>query len=378
MTGAARDRAAVKTHDIGLTMRRDATGAPGFEVFVGGGQGRTPMIAETIRPFLPIRHLLSYLEAILRVYNQLGRRDNIYKARIKILVGETGMELFRDMVEEEWERIREGALLLPDHEIERIRAHFAPPPYERLEDASDAHPEDPDFVLWARRCVVAHKVPGYAIVNISLKPVGGVPGDVTAGQMEALALLADQYSFGEIRVAHEQNLVFAHVRQADLPALWRALGDHDLATPNVGLVSDIIACPSLDYCNLANARSIPVARGISDRFADMRRQHDIGELTVNVSGCINACGHHHVANIGILGVDKKGREFYQVTLGGRADEDAAIGGIIGPAFAEDEIVDAVESVIAVYLDHRADGEDFVETYARIGDTPFREKLYATD
>ncbi len=380
VTGAPHDRAAVRVHDIGIQMRLNGAGEPGFEILVGGGQGRTPMIAKTIREFLPKQHLLSYLEAIMRVYNQLGRRDNLFKARIKILVHEVGAEKFTEMVEEEWQHLKHGPLELPRGEIERIEAYFAPPPYETLPAETPAFEvkrlEDPGFARWVRTNVAPHKVPGYAIANISLKPEGGVPGDATAEQMEAVADLAERYSFDEIRVTHEQNLVLAHVKQADLYELWRGLGSHDLATPNLGLVSDIIACPGLDYCNLANARSIPVAQRISRRFAELERQHDIGELKIKISGCINACGHHHVGHIGILGVDKKGEEFYQITLGGNADENAAVGKIIGPAFSYDDVVDAVETIVDTYLGVRANGEKFTETYARVGPQPFKEKLYA--
>ncbi len=380
VTGAPHDRAAVRVHDIGIQMRLNGAGEPGFEILVGGGQGRTPMIAKTIREFLPKQHLLSYLEAIMRVYNQLGRRDNLFKARIKILVHEVGAEKFTEMVEEEWQHLKDGPLELPRGEIERIEAYFAPPPYETLPAETPAFEvkrlEDPNFARWVRTNVAPHKVPGYAIANISLKPEGGVPGDATAEQMEAVADLAERYSFDEIRVTHEQNLVLAHVKQADLYELWRGLGSHDLATPNLGLVSDIIACPGLDYCNLANARSIPVAQRISRRFAELERQHDIGELKVKISGCINACGHHHVGHIGILGVDKKGEEFYQITLGGNADENAAVGKIIGPAFSYADVVDAVETIVDTYLGVRINGEKFTETYARVGPQPFKEKLYA--
>ena len=380
VTGAPHDRAAVRVHDIGIQMRLNGAGEPGFEILVGGGQGRTPMIAKTIREFLPKQHLLSYLEAIMRVYNQLGRRDNLFKARIKILVHEVGAEKFTEMVEEEWQFLKDGPLELPRGEIERIEDYFAPPPYETLPAETPAFEvkrlEDPGFARWARTNVAPHKVPGYAIANISLKPEGGVPGDATAEQMEAVADLAERYSFDEIRVTHEQNLVLAHVKQADLYELWRGLESHDLATPNLGLVSDIIACPGLDYCNLANARSIPVAQRISSRFAELERQHDIGELKVKISGCINACGHHHVGHIGILGVDKKGEEFYQITLGGNADENAAVGKIIGPAFSYDDVVDAVETIVDTYLGVRINGEKFTETYARVGPQPFKDKLYA--
>ena len=380
VTGAARDRAAVKVHDIGLHMRRNEAGEPGFEVIVGGGQGRTPIVGPTIREFLPKRHLLSYMEAILRVYNLLGRRDNLYKARIKILVHQLGAEKFAEMVEEEWRHIKDSELTLPQEEIDRIEAYFAPPPYERSEatcrDFEVRRFEDGDFARWARSNLAGHKVPGYTIVNISLKPVGGVPGDATAEQMEAVADLAERYSFGEIRVTHEQNLVLADVKLADAYGLWQALKAADLAEPNIGLVSDIIACPGLDYCNLATARSIPVAQRISERFADLKRQHDIGPLKIKISGCINACGHHHVGHIGILGVDKRGEEFYQITLGGSADENAALGAIVGRAFSYDDVVDAVETIVETYLEVRQDGEDFLDTYARLGLAPFKETLYA--
>ncbi len=380
VTGTARDRAAVRVHDIGLHMRRNAAGEAGFEVIVGGGLGRTPMIGKTIREFLPKRHLMSYLEAILRVYNQLGRRDNMFKARIKILVHGLGAEAFTEMVEEEWVELKDGAVELPPGEIERIQAYFAPPPYETLpadnREFEVRRFEDRDFARWVRSNVVAHKVPGYAIANISLKPEGGVPGDISAEQMEAVADLAERYGFGEIRASHQQNLLLPDVKLADLHALWQGLQLHELATPNLGLVSDIIACPGLDYCNLANARSIPVAQRISERFADLQRQHDIGELTIKISGCINACGHHHVGHIGILGLDKKGQEFYQVTLGGNPDENAALGKLVGPAFSYDQVVDAVETIVDTYLDVRQNGEAFDETFARVGLTPFKEKLYA--
>ncbi len=381
VTGSPTDRAAIKVHDIGIAMRRNGEGEPGFEIFVGGGLGRTPILGRQVRAFLPRHDLLSYLEAILRVYNQLGRRDNKYKARIKILVQETGIEEFSRMVEEEWRHLRDGCLAVPDDEIARFRQFFAPPDYDTLPPRSPHHEDAvsryPEYASWVATNTAPHKVPGYVIANVSLKPIGGVPGDATAAQMDAVAELADAFSFGEIRIAHEQNIVLAHVRLDDLYELWRALAEHGLATPNFGLVSDIISCPGLDFCTLANARSIPVAQRIGERFADLERQHDIGGLSVNSSGCINACGHHHVGNIGILGVDKKGIEAYQITLGGRADENAAIGRIIGPAFSEDEIVDAVEAVVETYLAERGDGERFVDTYERVGAAPFKERLYGT-
>ena len=381
VTGAPHDRAAIKTHDIGIGLVRNNDGETGFDIFVGGGQGRTPLVAKRIRGFLPKQHLLSYLEAILRVYNMLGQRNNIYKARIKILVNTVGIDAFTDMVEAEWQALKDSALDLPEAEVARIKAYFAPPAYEHLADNDPVFIEkrlaDRAFARWLSTSMHPHKVPGYAIVTISLKPDGGIPGDASAEQMEAVADLADRYSFGELRVAHEQNLVLADVRQRDLYAMWQELRRHGLATPNVGLIGDIIACPGLDYCNLANARSIPIAQQISRRFADLDRQHDIGRITLNISGCINACGHHHVGNIGILGVDKKGTEFYQVTLGGSADENTAVGDIIGPAFDEHHIVDAVETIVGTYLEIRKNSESFIDTYRRVGLAPFKETLYAT-
>ena len=381
VTGAEEDRAAVRVHDIGLVMRRNATGECGFEVIVGGGQGRTPMIGKTIRDFIEERHLLSYLEAILRVYNMQGRRDNKYKARIKILVHELGAERFAELVEAEWAQIKDGVLDLPSTEIERINAYFAPPRYQALDgvDATYAarRGDDPVFAVWARNNVTDHKVPGYAIATISLKPEGGVPGDATAEQMDAVADLAEAYGFGEIRVSHEQNLVLAHVRQSDLYELWRTLDAYGLGTPNAGLIGDIIACPGLDYCALANARSIPIAQSISRRFADLRRQHDIGELKLKISGCINACGHHHVGHIGILGVEKRGEEFYQITLGGDASESAALGDIVGPAVPASRVADAIETIVDTYLVIRDQDERFIDSYRRVGLEPFKEALYAT-
>ena len=381
ITGAPNDRAAVKVHDIGLRMVRDDDGEAGFEVAVGGGQGRTPMIGRVIRAFLPAPSLLTYLEAILRVYNQLGRRDNLYKARIKILVHRTGVEAFARMVEDEFAALsREAPQALSAGELARVRAFFRPPPYRALEDRpaalTAALEEDGDFARWRDASVSAHKRPGYAIVTVSLKPVGGVPGDATAERMEAIAALADRFGFGEIRVSHEQNLVLPDVAQRDLPALWRGLDAAGLATPNAGLVTDIIACPGLDYCNLANARSIPVAQEIAERFADLDRQRDIGELKLKISGCINACGHHHVGHIGILGVDKKGVEHYQITLGGDATRTASLGAVIGPAFPAETVADAIEIVVDTYLGVRRPGERFLDTYRRVGPGPFKETLYA--
>ncbi len=379
VTGAASDRAAVRVHDIGLRMLRGADGTPGFEVLVGGGMGRTPMLAETIRGYLPQRDLLSYLEAILRVYNVEGRRDNLYKARIKILVSALGIERFRELVEDEWKRIRDSALRLDDAEIERVRALFAPQPYRTLPAYAPAFEarrvEDAAFARWAAANLFPHKVPGYAAVTLSLKPVGGIPGDMTAAQMEAVADLADAYSFGELRVTHRQNLVLADVPRERLYDLWRALDALELATPNVARATDIIACPGLDFCNLATARSIPVAQRLSDRLAELDGRHDLGPLNINISGCINSCGHHHVGHIGILGLEKAGVESYQVTLGGSSADDAAIGTIVGRGFTTDEIVDAIDTIVVTYLERRETGEPFNDTLRRIGMVPFRAALY---
>ncbi len=382
VTGSPHDRAAIKVHDIGLIIVRNDKGEVGFEVYVGGGQGRTPMVGPKIRDFLPKNELLAYLEAILRVYNELGRRDNLYKARIKILVHQTGAEKFAQMVEDEFAKIdKAGELNLPNDEIDRITAYFSEPAYKELPTVSsdfDAKKaSDPAFAAWVANNVAEHKRPGYAIVNISLKPIGGIPGDASADQMDAIADLMQKYSMDEIRVTHEQNLTLPYVEQGDLYALWQALKENGLATANISQITDIIACPGLDYCNLANARSIPLAQEISERFGEGERADAIGELKIKISGCINACGHHHVGHIGILGVDKKGTEFYQITLGGSADENASLGDIVGPAFTEDKVIDAIETIVDTYLDKKEDGEKFLETYRRIGLAPFKETLYAT-
>ncbi len=382
VTGAPHDRAATQVHDIGLTAKRDADGRLGFAVTVGGGLGRTPMIGHKIRDFLAEEDLLSYVEAILRVYNLFGRRDNKYKARIKILVHEAGADEIRRQVEEEWQRIRAGALRLPEEEVRRIEAYFAPPALAPRSGTSialkRAEARSPALGRWVAQNTAAHRISGHAIVTISLKPIGGTPGDATADQMDLIADLAERYSVGEVRVSHEQNLILPHVALDDLPALHEALAAAGLATANAGLVTDIIACPGLDYCALANARSIPIAQRISERFADPARQKEIGDLKIKISGCINACGHHHVGAIGILGVEKKGEEFYQLTLGGSGDEETAIGEIIGKGFSSDEVVDAVETLVNTYLKVR-DGadEDFLATYRRIGQAPFHEALYGT-
>ncbi|MBB6306431.1 nitrite/sulfite reductase [Xanthobacter tagetidis] len=380
ITAATHDRAAIKVHDIGLRLhRRD--GETGFEVIVGGGLGRSPFIGKTIRDFLPKQHLLSYLEAVLRTYNLEGRRDNIYKARIKIQVHEIGLEEFTRRVEAEWEAIREGTLRLDEEAIDQVRAHFATPAFDALEDgpaALAAALQDPGFALWHANVVAPHKAPGHAIVTLSLKPIGGPPGDATADQMDAIAELAELYAYGEVRVAHEQNLTFPHVRQKDLPELWRRLDAIGVATPNVGLVSDIISCPGLDYCSLANTRSIPIAQAISERFADGARAAEIGRLHLNISGCINACGHHHIGHIGILGVDKKDEEFFQIVLGGKGNFKARLGELIGPAIPESEIVDAVERIVDTYLELRTSpSETFIAAVERLGLDPFKERAYAS-
>ncbi len=379
ITAAEHDRAAVKVHDIGLRLYKNDEGEIGFEVIVGGGLGRTPYVGHTIRKFLPKKYLLSYLEAILRVYNLEGRRDNMYKARIKILVNAEGIEKFAEMVEAEWAQIKDSGIDLPREEMERINAYFAPPAFEKLPDQSEALEEkrasDKDFARWLRLNTVGHKTPGYAIVNISLKPIGGVPGDISDVQMEAVADIAQAYSLDEVRATHEQNLVLPHVKKDDLYAVYSDLEKADLATANIGLVSDIIACPGLDYCSLANARSIPIAQRISERFADIDAQEELGELKIKISGCINACGHHHVGHIGILGVDKKGEEFYQVTLGGSGAEDASLGEIAGRGLSSEQVVDAVEKLVGVYREHRQDKERFLDTYRRLGAEPFKEALY---
>ena len=381
LTASAHDRAAVKIHDIGLRMHRNGAGEAGFEVMVGGGLGRTPFLGKTIKPFLPKRDLLSYVEAIMRTYNQYGRRDNIYKARIKILVHELGAEKFAREVEEEWQSIKDGALALDPAVVDDIAVRFRYPDYEVL---ADDPPElakaraDNRFRVWLDNSVSNHKLPGYAIVTLSLKPEGAPPGDATAQQMDAIAELAERYSFGEIRVGHEQNLALPHVAQRDLPALWRALDEIGVATPNVNLISDIIACPGLDYCSLANARSVPVAEEISRRFKDLDLARNLGRLHINISGCINACGHHHIGHIGILGVEKNGEEYYQVTIGGRADEGAELGKILGPAVPYGEIADVVEDIAAAYLELRERPDEiFIDTVARVGVDPFKERVYAT-
>ncbi|MFN0046116.1 MAG: nitrite/sulfite reductase [Sphingorhabdus sp.] len=366
------DRAAMRLHDIGLELVKQ-DGELGARVFVGGGMGRTPMIAPEINPFVKADDLLSYIEACLRVYNRYGRRDNIYKARIKILVHEIGADEYRRQVTEEFAHVKTLGIDPPLAELERISAFFAAPAF----DAADAEPDrsDPDFAVWLDQNVKPHKQAGYAIVNISLKPIGGIPGDASSAQIDVMADLAEKYSFDELRVTHAQNIVLPHVAKRDLYTVWQALREADLANANLDLISDIIACPGLDYCSLANARSIPIAQKIATRFADAERQRDVGELKLKISGCINACGHHHAGHIGILGVDKKGVENYQLTLGGSGAEDVSIGKITGPGFDEDGIVDAVEKAVEKYRELREGDERFVDTYRRVGMDPFKEAIY---
>jgi sulfite reductase (NADPH) hemoprotein beta-component len=381
ITGSPNDRAAVRVHDVGLRLWCNAEREVGFEVIVGGGLGRTPMIGKTLREFLPRDELLAYLEATLRVYNRYGRRDNLYKSRIKILVHEIGADRMREEVEAEYAELKDGALRLPAETIEAIARQFAPPPLPHrpavAPEVEALRLEDRDFALWLKSNVAAHRLAGYRIVTASLKPAGAPPGDASATQMEGVADIADAYSQGEIRVSHEQNLVLPYVAVEDLPAVWRALGRLGFAEANLGKITDIIACPGLDYCALANARSIPVAQRISLHFAEIARQHDIGDLKIKISGCINACGHHHVGHIGILGVDKNGVELYQLSLGGDVDfGKTALGTILGPAVGADKVVEAVDSLVATYLDNRREGERFVDTYRRIGITPFKDRVYA--
>lgn len=368
------DRAAMKLHDIGLQLVRNDAGELGAKVYVGGGMGRTPMVAPLIRDFVGADDLLSYLEACLRVYNRYGRRDNIYKARIKILVHELGAAEYTRQVEEEFQHVKTLGIDPPKAEFDRIAAYFAPPAYETgLSDDLDR--SDPDFALWVDQNVSAHKQPGYAIVTISLKPITGIPGDASSAQIDLMADLAEKYSADELRVTHAQNIVLPFVRKADLYTIWQQLYANDLATPNLDLVTDIIACPGLDYCSLANARSIPIAQKIAERFADIDRQRNIGELKLKISGCINACGHHHAGHIGILGVDRKGEENYQLLFGGSGAEDASLAKIVGPGFNEDGIVNAVETAIETYLGIREEGERFLDTYRRVGIDPFKAAIY---
>ncbi len=381
--GSASDRAATQLHDIGLELVRDANGETAFRVLVGGGLGRTPVIATPIHECLPQQHLLTYLEAILRIYNQYGRRDNKYKARIKILVRAMGAEKFREKVDAEWDVLKDGAATLTEDAIARAKAAFTRPAYDSLDPlaASTALRQqssaDPGFANWLQRNVQPHQVAGYSIVNLSLKATGIAPGDVSAEQMEVIADMADNWSMGEIRTTHQQNLVLGDVRQSDLLSLWKKAVEHNLATPNIGYLTDIVCCPGGDYCALANAVSIPIAEALQRRFDDLDYVYDLGRIDLNISGCMNACSHHHIGHIGILGVDKKGREYYQVSLGGNADKDASLGKILGPAFEPDEIPDVIAKILETFIELRQADEPFIATYRRVGMSPFKERVYAT-
>jgi len=378
VSGAAHDRAATRVHDVGLRVVQNEVGEIGYEVLAGGGLGRTPMVGHIVREFLPKADLLPYMEALMRVYNSYGRRDNKFKARIKILVHETGLDEIREQIEAEFESLDKAAIAADPAEIARIEAQFAPPPYETLPDVSEsvkkAKAANTEFARFVDINTATHKQPGYTIVTVSLKPIGGVPGDATAAQMGVLADVADKYSLSELRVSHEQNIVLPYVKKDDLFALWQELKAADLATSNASLITDIIACPGMDYCSLATVRSIPIAQAISERFADLDRQRLIGKLGIKISGCINACGHHHVAGIGILGLEKSGEESYQITLGGDPTLSASIGERLGPGLRADEVPDTIERIVGVYLAHRDLDEDFIHTYRRIGHDAFKSAL----
>jgi sulfite reductase (NADPH) hemoprotein beta-component len=380
VNAAAEDRAVIRAHDIGLDLVGNEQGEIGFRVFVGGGLGRTPILGKLIREFLPRRHLLSYLDAILRLYNRYGRRDNMYKARIKILVQALGIDEFGRQVEAEWSQLRDGPTTVPDVEFARIGGHFAPPPRATLPAEDAAHAarlrNDPAFANWVKRCVHPHKTPGYAAVTLSLKALGVAPGDISDVQMIAVAELAERFSFGELRVSHEQNVVLADVRQSDLHEVWLIARRHRLATANIGLLTDMICCPGGDLCALANARSVPIAAAIHEKFDDLDYLHDIGDISLNISGCMNSCGHHHVANIGILGVDKNDEEWYQITIGGQQGNAATIGKVIGPSFYAQEVPQVIEALIGVYLEQRTPSERFIDTLQRIGIEPFKARAYA--
>ena len=376
VTGAAQDRAASQVHDVGVHIVRSLTGDLGFEILAGGGLGRTPIIGQVVREFLPREHLLSYLEAVLRVYNLEGRRDNLTKARIKILVKSLGIQEFRRRVEAEWELIRDGGLRVTEAQITRLRSFFDPPAYKSLANIEPADGKSTAFRAWYRYNTVAHKVPGYRAVYISLKKPDVAPGDITDTQMELLADLADRYSFGEVRVTHTQNLLLADVEQDKAFELWQALDAAGLATPNIGTLTDMICCPGLDFCSLANAGSIDVAKLINDRFDDYDYLYDLGELEIKMSGCMNACGHHHVGHIGILGVDKSGEEWYQITIGGAAGADASLGAVIGPSVAKFEVPETIARLLEVYVEQRRADERFIDTVRRLGVKPFKERVYA--
>ena len=382
LNGAREDRTAVLLHDIGLNLVEDAGGEVGMQVIVGGGMGRTPIIGQVIREFLPWRHMLTYVEAILRVYNRYGRRDNLWKARIKILVKSLGPEEFARQVEEEWNATKDSPSVITDEELARVSAHFRAPPYQKLPYADPSYIESRAdsraFSKWAERNVHPHAIAGYAAVTLSLKRTGVPPGDITAEQMEFVADLAERYSFGELRVSHEQNLILADVRKSDLFAVWQAAKSQGLATPNIGLLTNIVSCPGGDFCSLANAKSIPIAEAIQRRFDDLDYLHDIGELDLNISGCMNSCGHHHIGHIGVLGVDKQGAEWYQVSIGGRQGSHAALGSVIGPSFAAAEMPDVISKLIGAYLHIRHDDELFVDTVQRVGIAPFKQAVYGEE
>jgi sulfite reductase (NADPH) hemoprotein beta-component len=382
--GSKEDRVAVQIHDLGVYLDRNANGEIVASILAGGGLGRTPIVGSIIRRDLPWQHLLTYCEAVLRVYNRYGRRDNMYKARIKILVKALSPAKFAQQVEEEWQHLKDGPSTLTQAELDRVSQHFVPPAYEKLADTDASYEkhllESRAFARWVERNVRPHRVPGYASVTLSLKPHGIAPGDATDKQMEAVADWADEYGFGEIRVSHEQNLVLADIKKRDLFALWEKAKAAGFATPNIGLLTDIIACPGGDFCSLANAKSIPIALAIQARFEDLDYVHDLGDLSLNISGCMNSCGHHHVGNIGVLGVDKDGAEWYQVSLGGEQGmgaNGAHLGRVIGPSFSAEEMPDVVEKVVETFVANRIDGERFIDTYNRIGIAPFKERVYAS-
>jgi sulfite reductase (NADPH) hemoprotein beta-component len=381
ITGAVNDRTAVWLHDVGLVLTKNDEGEIGFRVIVGGGMGRTPIIGHVIREFLPRAEILNYLDAILRTYNRFGRRDNKWKARIKILVKERTPAQFARDVEEEWAHLKGGGATVPDAEFARLDTYFTVPAYQSLGGDDPGHKaavaDNRAFGNWVKRNVHPHKVPGYAIVTLSLKRPGVPPGDVTSDQMDAIADLADRYSFGELSASHEQNLILRDVRQADLFELWTRLKPLGLATPNIGLLTDIVCCPGGDFCSLANAKSIPIAEAITRRFDDLDYLHDIGEIDLNMSGCMNACGQHHIGHIGVLGVDKSGAEWYQVSIGGAQGNDPSLGKVIGPSFAASDMPDVISRLIETYIDHRHADERFIDTVRRVGIEPFKERVYAT-
>lgn len=383
ISGAKDDRAAIYAHDIGLAVTKNAQGEIGFRVLVGGGLGRTPIIGSEIRDFLPWQHVLTYVESILRVYNQYGRRDNKYKARIKILVKALGIDEFKRQVEADWADIQGGPGTLTVEEVNRVASFFVDPAYETLPDhdsrLNEFKADSRSFSHWLAKNVMPHRVPGYAIVVLSLKKPGNAPGDATAEQMDAIADLADRYSFGELRITHKQNLVLANVRQKDLISLWQEATRYELTTPNIGMLTDMISCPGAEFCTLANARSIPLTKLIAERFEDLDYLYDIGEISINISGCVNACGQHHIGNIGITGVEKKDHdEWYQVSIGGSEGNDSSIGKILGPSFTFYQVPEVIERLIQVYQRERIDGERFIDTVRRIGHAPFKDHVYASE